>query len=368
MCAPACSVYDSGLLVTQKPDAVKTMTADSGSMDSIVDPESPGDAAASGPGPDEQPTDSNDGVRCGDGVVTGSEKCDISIPSDQPGACPTDCPKLDKCTQRALNGTACQTECVVLELVCMAGDGCCPGKCTQDNDPDCSPSCGDGIVQSNRGETCEKSGESAPCKMSDADCDDGDPCTADKLTGSAANCNADCSHTPITSPTAGDGCCPKNGNANVDADCKPMCGNGVKEGDEQCDGGDGCDADCKVKATADQTRCMDAAKTDCEKCACMSCTASELACRMSADDNNNTLCSAIVACAQKNDCVGTPCYCGAGPICGLPYGPCVNEIEAGAGSTDLTVITQKLNDPTSPVGLSNAADTCRTMQCRSACR
>jgi hypothetical protein len=334
----------------------------------LVEPQSPGDAAAAGLGPDEQPTTATGMVRCGDGIVTGSEKCDISISADQPGACPTECPNLDKCTQRALNGTACLTECVVLELVCKAGDGCCPGKCTQDNDPDCSPSCGDGIVQSNRGETCEKMGESVPCKTSDAECDDGDPCTLDKLIGSAANCNADCSHMPISAPTAGDNCCPKNGNANIDSDCKPRCGNGVKEGDEQCDGGDGCDASCKTIGSPDQQRCMAAAKTDCEKCACMSCTATELACRMSADDNNNALCSTVIACAQKNDCVGTPCLCGPSPICGLPFGPCVNEIQAAAGSTDPNVINQKANDTTSPVGLANAADNCRVMQCRSACR
>jgi hypothetical protein len=100
----------------------------------------------------------------------------------------------------------------------------------------------------------------------------------------------------------------------------------------------------------------------------MNCTASELACRMSSDTNGNTLCTAIIACAQKNDCTGSPCYCGPAPICGLPYGPCVNEIEAAAGSTDANVITQALKDPSSISERASAADTCRVIQCRSMCR
>src|SRR5207244_13429815 len=121
----------------------------------------------------------------------GDEKCDIGIPEGTPGACPKECPELAKCNPRKLNNSGCQAECVVLQLVCMSGDDCCPGNCTDKNDSDCSSSCGDGVVQSDKGETCEPESKT-PCKTSDADCDDGDPCTTDKLIGSAKNCNALC--------------------------------------------------------------------------------------------------------------------------------------------------------------------------------
>ena len=48
---------------------------------------------------------------------------DIALTSDgrlcridqgQPGACPLDCPALAPCAQRALNGSACQAECVLI--------------------------------------------------------------------------------------------------------------------------------------------------------------------------------------------------------------------------------------------------------------
>src|SRR4029077_8853594 len=77
VCASACSVYDSELLVAHKPDAVKAGNADSGS--NSLTPVIPPDAEAQGPGPDETPDrpDAGSAVRCGDGIVTGAEKCDI---------------------------------------------------------------------------------------------------------------------------------------------------------------------------------------------------------------------------------------------------------------------------------------------------
>jgi hypothetical protein len=362
----ACSVYDSDLLVGAKPDAVTQLRDAAMATTPLVD---------SGPalGPDEtatpaQPRDAGtptqDITRCGDGQMTGNETCDVSIPAGEPGACPTECPPLAKCAPRLLNGTACQAECVLQELVCQSGDDCCPGKCTADNDSDCSPSCGDGIIQESRGETCELN-TATPCKKTDADCDDHEVCTSDKLAGNPSNCNSSCTNTPITTTAGGDGCCPSGANASTDSDCTPSCGNGVREADEQCDGGNGCDPTCKFIGSPDQSACLNAATTDCEKCACMNCSGKETACRNGTDPTQNATCQAVLDCSQTNNCLGTACFCGPGCIFG---GPCWDEVTAAAGSTDPSMVQTAANDASTILGKAYAADSCRVMQCQNKCR
>jgi cysteine-rich repeat protein len=81
------------------------------------------------------------------------------------------------------------------------------------------------------GEACDKAitaGQPGACP-SLADCDDKNKCTTDSVTGSAADCSAECSHAPIAS----------------------CCGNGQVEAGEQCDDGnvsdkDGCSNACKL--------------------------------------------------------------------------------------------------------------------------
>ncbi|HET8940240.1 MAG TPA: hypothetical protein VFN67_42660 [Polyangiales bacterium] len=90
--------------------------------------------------------------------------------------------------------------------------------------------CGNAVLD--EGEACE-SGTDTPCPER---CDDGEPCSEDRLEGSAVNCDARCSFTPITQPMAADGCCQKSSNANTDPDCEAVCGNGVIETGERCDG------------------------------------------------------------------------------------------------------------------------------------
>ena len=149
----ACSAYDAALL---KAPALRTGGGGSpaihtggvgGSGGSVV----VGDGGISTGTPDATTNE----TRCGDGQVTGEEKCDTGIEIGKPGACAIDCAPLGACSLRALNGSGCQAECVLLQANCNGGDGCCPGTCTRANDSDCSITCGDGVVQTDSGETCE---------------------------------------------------------------------------------------------------------------------------------------------------------------------------------------------------------------------
>ena len=299
--------------------------------------------------------------RCGDGKITGTEKCDIAIEAGKDGACPKECEMLEKCVPRAVTGTACQATCVLRQLLCEAGDGCCPGNCTPQNDKDCSAQCGDKEVDKNT-ETCEPDTDK-PCITNPAECDDKNACTTDTLIGSVKNCNTSCAHAPVTDPKNADGCCPMSANANTDNDCKPKCGNNVKEAGEECDGGMACNAMCKMIMLTDQQKCMAMAKDACDNCACMNCAADEVACRMSASADFNTKCTAIIECARKNNCTGSACL-GTSTV----PGPCQAEIEAAAGTDNPLLILTLTGDPLTPVGRSYAIGTCVTAACPMACR
>jgi hypothetical protein len=130
-----------------------------------------------------------------------------------------------KCTAKCEPAPAIKT--------CKNGDQCCPkGKgCSHDTDSDCMASCGDGVVDTSVGETCEPT-SATPCPS----CDDGNDCTTDVTTGSVTTCNVKCAHTAITEAIAGDHCCPNGANHNTDSDCPVACNNGAVEGGERCDG------------------------------------------------------------------------------------------------------------------------------------
>lgn len=376
----SCSVYDSDQLQSIDPLPGGSRGGAEGTRDNpVITSTGIASDASAELGPDEVPasgpsataTDAEDAgtgaqlAKCGDGQVNGVEKCDTAISAGEPGACPTACPNVERCVPRVLNGTGCQTECVLRGLTCESGDGCCPGNCTRDNDLDCSSRCGDGIVQTTSGETCEPETET-PCISSVEACDDQDACTNDTLTGSATNCNVACVHERIEMVGPDDGCCPSGGNARSDPDCQPSCGNGVTEDGEDCDGSDDCDPACNFLNGEERKQCAEQARNDCERCACEKCTATELACRGTLNPNDNRLCGDILACSSQNNCIGTPCYCGAVLTCTIPSGPCRAQIE-DAGGTPLQV-AQQVGDLSTLVGKSYAADQCRVAQCGDVCR
>jgi hypothetical protein len=185
-----------------------------------------GQGGANGTGGAANPT-------CGNGVVDTGETC------DPPGSCPASCDDGNACTMDPVTGSAatCDIACGHTPIsACVPGDGCCPTGCTAATDADCSASCGNGTIDAN--ETCDPP-ESCP-----AGCDDGNACTVDSLTGSAANCNGTCSHSSITSCSSGDGCCPTSCDSSTDTDCSVGCGNGIVEAGETCDPPESCPANC----------------------------------------------------------------------------------------------------------------------------
>ncbi len=109
--------------------------------------------------------------------------------SDGCGGSCGQCGSLTACSQEGM------CECKFEECIdgcCTAGEVCAAisGKC-------CLPNCSNKPCQSDGcGGQCPAANGS-PCCQADAECDDGDPCTADLCTGNV------CGHTPITGP----GCC-----------------------------------------------------------------------------------------------------------------------------------------------------------------
>ncbi|HXU01779.1 MAG TPA: hypothetical protein VN903_12350, partial [Polyangia bacterium] len=154
---------------------------------------------------------------CGDGVVESGESCDRAITAGAPGACARTCDDGNACTFDQASGSieGCSRSCSHTPLTaCISDDGCCPAGCSAANDRDCDPHCDDRHVGA--GETCD------PPSTCPTSCpDDGDPCTVEQLTGSAATCDVACRHVPITtcSGTTGDACCPTGCTAATDTDC-----------------------------------------------------------------------------------------------------------------------------------------------------
>ena len=395
----ACSVYDDGLVSRRRDEArAQSMEspADEAGSQSSEPPEagSAGDAAGSGgngsaaiggAGGQQQSAGGSSGSsssasperpavnNCGNGKLDAGERCDTAIAAGKPGSCPTSCTLTDPCQTVTLQGSGCAAECKFTPRACVDADKCCPAGCSQQNDDDCAPTCGDSILQSDRGETCDN-GPNAPASArcpTEADCEDGDSCTVGTLEGSAATCNAVCKQIPITARHGDDGCCPAGANALVDDDCQPACGNGVKEGSEACDGSTGCDTGCRLTLSSSQIQCMDElADNACEQCECQHCSAQMLRCGDSGNTKRDAACTAVEDCATKYDCSGEDCYCGLSNIlfCTVvATGPCRSVIERAADTFNAYVIQADYLDDNTALGRAKELGECRRKNCSKVC-
>jgi hypothetical protein len=175
----------------------------------------PSDRPSSSTPADAAPTiGSPTGASCGNGVVETGEECD-------PGSsCPTACPNRG-CTRFVLQGTAalCTAKCVEsgTETICKSGDGCCPSQCNSNNDGDCSPSCGDGVIGS--GETCDPPSQCASLRAACISSDD----TVRTPMGDPGRCTFTCAEQARKCGPA-DGVCPPGCAPAADPDCKKPAG------------------------------------------------------------------------------------------------------------------------------------------------
>ncbi len=99
-------------------------------------------------------TDNDCMVGCGNGVVDPGETCDTAILVGA-GRCPTACDDGMACTRNVLaNMGTCMATCTFPAITMpMSGDGCCPPGANANNDSDCTPVCGNMIVEGN--EQCD---------------------------------------------------------------------------------------------------------------------------------------------------------------------------------------------------------------------
>jgi hypothetical protein len=248
------------------------------------------------------------GPICGNNMIDPGELCD--------GDCPTECAPPNGCLVSNLVGDAasCSATCEMSEITeCVSDDGCCAAGCKYPEDSDCSKSCGDGVVDPP--EICEATSSDQPCPTS---CDDGDPCTTDMLTGSAEECNAMCSSTPITRPMPGDECCPPGANAANDSDCETKCGDGVVTGSEtcdpasnkpcptSCDDGDRCTTDMLVGSAAQcNAMCVNMGQRETPE----RCDGRDNDCNGMVDDGVANACG---GCTRLSNAPGTSCTVGMG--------------------------------------------------------
>jgi hypothetical protein len=160
-------------------DAAPKASADGGSADDTAPATDTAPAADTGATPDTgSPPDTSSPPDTG-------PPADTSLPPDMKPACPA---------------------------TCVPGDGCCPAGCNSNNDGDCAPKCGNGVVE--KGETCEPVAE---CTRRQTACQS-DQNTIRTGKGSAAACTFQCQESPRACGPA-DGACP--GGCGRDPDCLP---------------------------------------------------------------------------------------------------------------------------------------------------
>lgn len=291
---------------------------------------------------------------CGDGYLSGSEKCDPAIAAGQPGACPTECPSSDDgCGGFILNGNParCSAECVPVEPACGEDDGCCPGGCDSTSDADCTNTCGNGMVEG--GETCD-----GDCPTT---CDDRDTCTVDSFAGSADTCSLRCMNEPSGACGDADGCCPAGCTSDDDADCSDSCGDGTLDPGELCDGD--CPTDCNDGVACTTDRLVGSAA---------SCNAQCVHDAVSTCQSGDGCCPAGCSSANDADCACTPRTCAdMGWVCGQLDDLCGSTRNCGACNANESCDNGSCvpNNPTGAIGDPCTSDgACQAGLCFTAAR
>lgn len=242
----------------------------------------------------------------------------------------------------------------------------------------CEPTavCGDGNVETSKGEQCDPpvaGACDANCQTIAVVCGNGMVQTGEDCDPpNGTTCNASCK-----SIVCGDGnvegteqCEPPNsprGAGNCDASCKTIpsvCGNGIKEPGEGCDAPG--DASCLPTCQPNGDLCGTCQTANCNVVK----TEKATRCTGTSCDAYNQ-CLADTQCA-KNDV--RDCYCGSTPYtsCFLfdanaPVGPCKNIINTMAGSTTPLQVGTVFFDGTTPLGAVNNLEVCSATNCQSTC-
>ncbi len=267
---------------------------------------------------------------CGDGVVNAVEICDPGVPAGQEGACPETCDDQDSCTTDTLLGSAtnCDATCLHGEIsACANGDGCCPTGCDAAHDDDCNATCDNGTVEP--GETCD------PVSSCPTDCDDGNVCTTDTLTGDPSLCTAACTFTAITACANGDGCCPSGCNATNDDDCTAACGNNVVEPGETCDPPGSCPTDCTDSDPCTRDNLVGSAANctaTCPHAAITTCTGGDSCCPSGCNAGNDTDCTATCGngAVEPGETCDPPSSC---PTDCVDGDPCTDDTMTGSAAS-----------------------------------
>ena len=330
-------------------------------------------------------TDCPLGNLCGNGRVDTGEFCDNG--SGTPTPCPTSCPTTNPCQPRTLTGTVaqCTARCVQNNITtCTNGDSCCPTTCNATNDNNCTPVCGNNVVES--GERCDGN-----CPTS---CTGGTACAPRVLQGT--NCTRECVTQNITTCTNGDGCCPTTCNPTNDNNCSAVCGNNIVEPGEQCDvfpvNINVCSANCRTPINEcifqAQQRMEPTGPGTCAACMCSDaamCRDELNACYLATDNatggprsgtSKAVLCSELITCVRATDCqtadTAMPNHCLCGNVgtlgcLGSQPGPCANQIKAAAETTAPLTIQSRISDTNYALGRANAVATCANASCPGLC-
>ncbi|MBA2661289.1 MAG: CAP domain-containing protein [Bradymonadaceae bacterium] len=290
---------------------------------------------------------------CGNGVLEDGERC------DPPSSCPQTCDDGNACTVGEMLGSPdqCNARCVQRAIaLCVDDDGCCPAGCTADDDSDCSATCGNGVIDDN--ESCDPP---SSCPQS---CAAADACTNSVMIGSAANCNARCSQSPVTECVSGDGCCPLGCTANNDNDCSANCGNGALEAGEKCDPPGSCPTSCNdgnACTVGVMTGSAQTCDAECTQTAVTACKHDDGCCPSGCTSANDNDCSAscgngVVEAGETCDPVAScPTSCNDGNSCTV--GTLSGSAQSCTAScTQVAITTCKSNDGCCPPGCNATND------------